>query len=502
MGLSRIVVKRALISVYDKTGLVRFAERLAAAGVEIVSSGGTAVALTVAGVGVNTVAEVTGAPEMLGGRVKTLHPSIHGAILARTDDESDLADLKANGIEPFQLVVVSLYPFRETLATPGVTESEIIEKIDIGGPTMIRAAAKNHRYVGVVTSADQYDRVAGAIEEGGLDDDLRQALAAEAFFHTASYDAAIVGWIGPDRVLPLRHVADLRYGENPHQPGSIYVEDGTGPWWSGARQIQGKEMSFNNYVDAEAAWRLVSDREGSVAIIKHTNACGAAYGEDVADTFERAWACDPLSAFGGVIGINGTLDATTAKSIADKFVEVVVCSAVEDEAREVLGPKENLRLLEAVAPGGDDPDLRRVESGVLIQERDTAVGEVWEVVSERQPSEVERSELEFAWTVAMHTKSNAIVLVKDQAAVGVGAGDQSRVGAAERAVARAGERSAGAVGASDAFFPFRDGLDVLARSGVTAVVEPGGSRNDQELIEAANEHGMALVFAGRRHFKH
>jgi phosphoribosylaminoimidazolecarboxamide formyltransferase/IMP cyclohydrolase len=502
MGLSRVEVKRALISVYDKTGLVQFAERLASAGVEIVSSGGTAVALTVAGIRVGTVAEVTGAPEMLGGRVKTLHPSIHGAILARTDDEGDVADLEANGIEPFQLVVVSLYPFRETLVTPGVTESEIIEKIDIGGPTMIRAAAKNHRYVGVATSASQYDRVAEAVQAGGLDDDLRRALAAEAFFHTASYDAAIVGWIGQDRVLPLRHVADLRYGENPHQPGSIYVEDGASPWWLGARQLQGKEMSFNNYVDAEAALRLVSDREGSVAIVKHTNACGAAYGEDVGDTFERAWACDPLSAFGGVIGINGRLDAATAKSIADKFVEVVVCTGVDDEARAVLESKENLRLLEAVAPGDGDPDLRRVESGVLIQERDTSVGEEWEVVSGRQPTEIERAELGFAWIVAMHTKSNAIVVVKDRAAVGVGAGDQSRVGAAERAVARAGERSVGAVAASDAFFPFRDGLDVLSGAGVTAVVEPGGSRNDDELIAAANEHGMALVFAGRRHFKH
>ena len=502
MGLSRIEVRRALVSVYDKTGLVPFAERLAAAGVEIVSSGGTAVALTVAGIEVSTVAEVTGAPEMLGGRVKTLHPSIHGAILARTDDEGDLADLEANGIEPFQLVVVSLYPFRETLATPGVTESEIIEKIDIGGPTMIRAAAKNHRYVGVVTSAGQYDRVAEAVEAGGLEDDLRKALAAEAFFHTASYDAAIVGWIGEDRVLPLRHVADLRYGENPHQKASIYMEDGAGRHWERAEQLHGKEMSFNNYVDAEAAWRLVSDRPGCVAIVKHTNACGAAYGELVAETFERAWACDPLSAFGGVIAINGTLDAATARSIADKFVEVVVCSAVEEDARELLGSKENLRVLEAVAPGSNDPDLRRVESGVLMQERDSIVGEEWEVVSARQPTEVERSDLEFAWTVAMHTKSNAIVVVNDRAAVGVGAGDQSRVGAAERAVLRAGERSAGAVAASDAFFPFRDGLDVLARSGVTAVVEPGGSRNDSELIEAANEHGLALVFAGRRHFKH
>jgi phosphoribosylaminoimidazolecarboxamide formyltransferase/IMP cyclohydrolase len=502
VGLSRVEVKRALISVYDKTGLVPFAERLAAAGVEIVSSGGTAVALTVAGITVSTVAEVTGAPEMLGGRVKTLHPSIHGAILARTDDEQDLADLETNGIQPFQLVVVSLYPFRETLTTPGVTESEIIEKIDIGGPTMVRAAAKNHRYVGVVTSSGQYDRVASAVEGGGLDDELRRELAAEAFFHTTSYDAAIVGWIGHDRVIPLRHVSDLRYGENPHQPASTYVEDGARPWWALATQHQGKEMSFNNYVDAEAAWRLVSAYPGLVAIVKHTNACGAAYGDDVAATFERAWACDPVSAFGGVIGVNGTLDAVTAKSIADKFVEVVVCARVDEEARRILESKENLRLLEAPPPGDGDLDLRRVEAGLLVQSRDSTAGEEWETVSEREPTEAERAELGFAWMVAMHTKSNAIVVVKEQAAVGVGAGDQSRVGAAERAIARAGERASGAVAASDAFFPFRDGLDVLARAGVTAVVEPGGSRNDQELIDAANEHGMALVFAGRRHFRH
>ncbi len=500
--MSRVEVKRALVSVYDKTGLVEFAERLAAAGVEIVSSGGTAVALTVAGIEVGTVAEVTGAPEMLGGRVKTLHPSIHGAILARTDQEEDVADLEANGIEPFQLVVVSLYPFRETLATPGVTEAEIIEKIDIGGPTMVRAAAKNHQYVGVVTSSGQYEAVATAVENGGLDDDLRRELAAEAFFHTASYDAAIVGWIGEDRVLPMRHFSDLRYGENPHQLGALYLQDGASPWWAAAVRHQGKEMSFNNYVDAEAVWRLVSARPGSVAIVKHTNACGAAYGEVVAETFERAWACDPLSAFGGVIGINGTLDVATAESIAGKFVEVVVCAGIEEEARSVLESKESLRLLEAPMPGEGDLDLRRVESGLLAQARDSAEGEEWQVVSDRQPTENEQADLEFAWIVAMHTKSNAVVVVKDGAAVGVGAGDQSRVGAAERALARAGDRSAGAVAASDAFFPFRDGLDVLARAGVTAVSEPGGSRNDQELIAAANEHGISLVFTGRRHFKH
>ncbi len=493
---------RALISVYDKTGLVEFAQRLAAAGVKIVSSGGTAVALAVAGIPVTPVHEVTGSPEILGGRVKTLHPKIHGGILARPADEKDRADLEANHIEPFQLVVVSLYPFRETLATPGATEAEIIEKNDIGGPTMVRAAAKNHAHVGVVTSAAQFDRVAKAVEDGGLDDDLRRELAAEAFFHTASYDAAVVGWIGDDRVLPLRRVSELRYGENPHQLASIFVEDGAKPWWAGAIRHQGKEMSFNNYVDAEAAWRLASGRPGCVVIVKHTNACGAAYGEAIADVFESAWACDPVSAFGGVIAINGTLDEPTARSIAGKFVEVVVFASVDEDAAAVLAGKPGVRLIEAPPPGSDDSDLRRIESGLLIQTRDSIGEEQWDVVSERAPTDQEREQLEFAWEVAMHTKSNAIVVVKDRAAVGVGAGDQSRVGAAERALTRAGDRSVGAVAASDAFFPFRDGLDVLAQAGVTAVVEPGGSRNDQELIDAANEQDVALVFTGRRHFRH
>ncbi len=500
--MTKIPVRRALISVYDKTGLVPFATRLAAAGVEIVSSGGTAVALTVAGITVSTVSEVTGAPEILGGRVKTLHPRIHGGILARTDDEADIADLEANGISPFQLVVVSLYPFRETLTLPDVTESEIIEKIDIGGPTMIRAAAKNHRFVGVVTSADQYDIVAAAVEGGGLDEALRRSLAADAFFHTAAYDAAIVGWIGEDVVIPLRRVSELRYGENPHQAASVLVEDGASPWWRTATQLQGKEMSFNNYADAEAAWRLAAGMPGGVAIVKHTNPCGAAFGGSVRETFERAWACDPTSAFGGVVAINGVIDRPTADAIAARFVEVVICSGVANDAVEVLAAKEALRVIEAVEPGHDDLDLRRVSRGMLVQERDSLDGEVWQTVSDRQPTEAEIAQLEFAWRVAMHTKSNAVVIVKDDAAVGVGAGDQSRVGASERALARAGARSTGAVAASDAFFPFRDGLDVLADAGVTAVAEPGGSRNDQELIDAANEHGIALVFTGRRHFKH
>jgi phosphoribosylaminoimidazolecarboxamide formyltransferase / IMP cyclohydrolase len=502
VGMSAVVVRRALISVYDKEGLVDFATRLHRAGVEIVSSGGTAAALSAAGLPVITVEELTGSAEILGGRVKTLHPKIHGAILARLDTPEDRAELEANGIEPFQLVVVSLYPFAATVATPGATVSDIIEKIDIGGPTMIRAAAKNHAYVGVVTSPAQYERVAAAVESGGLDDQLRRELAAEAFFHTASYDGDIVEWFGPDRVLSLRHVGGLRYGENPHQAADVYAESGADPWWSKAVLRQGKEMSFNNYADAEAAWRLANTLPGCVAIIKHTNACGAAVGEIVADTFERAWACDPLSAFGGVVAINGVLDGETAAALRDRFVEVVICAGATESALAVLSDKPALRVLEAPPPGGGDPDLRRIESGFLIQDRDRIGDAEWSVVSERAPDATEMSELRFAWTVAMSTKSNAVVIVRDSAAVGVGAGDQSRVGAAERAVARAADRAAGGVAASDAFFPFRDGLDVLAAAGVTAVVEPGGSRNDPELIAAADEHGIALVFTGERHFRH
>jgi phosphoribosylaminoimidazolecarboxamide formyltransferase/IMP cyclohydrolase len=367
---------------------------------------------------------------------------------------------------------------------------------------MVRAAAKNYRHVGIVSSPEQYEEVARAVESGGLDDDLRARLAADAFFRTAAYDAAIVGWIGEDLVIPLRHVSELRYGENPHQEAALYVENGARPWWRGAVQHQGKEMSFNNYADAEAAWRLANTEPGVVVIVKHTNPCGAARGDEVADTFERAWACDPMSAFGGVIAVNGMVDEKTARSISEKFVEVLVCAGVTDEALSALAKKSGVRVLVAGPPGDRDPDMSRLEEGFLVQTRDGQETDAWEVVSERSPTEEERLDLAFAWTVAMNTKSNAIVIVKDGAAIGVGAGDQSRVGAAERAVVRAGDRARGAVAASDAFFPFRDGLDAVAEAGVTAVIEPGGSRNDQEVIDAANEHGIALVFASNRHFRH
>jgi len=496
-----VAVKRALVSVYDKTGLVPFVKRLVAAGYEIVSSGGTASALRDAGIEVMSVETVTGSPEILSGRVKTLHPNIHGGILARGASDDD--DLEANDIERFDLVVSNLYPFRETVADATATEAEIIEKIDIGGPAMVRAAAKNHQYVGVVVSPEQYDEVAKAVEGEGLDDDLRRRLAAVAFFHTASYDAAIVEWIGDDEVLALRSGGELRYGENPHQPASIYRQPGAPAWWAEATQHQGKDMSFNNYADTEAAWRLAGDLgEGAVVVVKHTNAAGAARGGSVFEAFQRAWDGDSLAAFGGVIAINGELGEETASALAERFVEVVVARSASEAALGLMAAKKNVRVLTASLPSADDIDYRRIEGGFLLQERDRVELGGWETMSEREPSGPELQSLRFAWVVAAHTKSNALVIASGEQAVGVGAGDQSRVGAAERAVVKAGDRARGAVAASDAFFPFRDGLDVLADAGVTAIVEPGGSLNDQEVIDAANERGLALLFTNRRHFRH
>ncbi len=509
--MSRVPVRRALLSVYDKAGLVPFAKRLVACGAELVSSGGTARALREAGLAVTEVSDVTGSPEMLGGRVKTLHPRIHGGLLADPDDAGHAADLTAQGIEPFQLVVSNLYPFEKVLRG-GVADDEAVELIDIGGPAMTRAAAKNHAHVGIVTSPEQYDEVAAAVEAGGLDADLRRRLAAAAFFRTAASDAGIVEWLGggsatPEHlVLPLRRHAGLRYGENPHQAAAVYA-DALRPagWWQQARQVQGKEMSFNNLVDAEAAWRLAAEFTAPAAVVvKHTNPCGVAVGASPAEAFAAAWECDPLSAFGGVVALNRPLDAAVAAALADRYVEVVVAPEVTAGAGEALAAKGAMRVLEAPLPSGGDRDLRRLEGGLLAQERDAlpAGRESWEVQTRRAPTDAEWADLEFAWAVAAHTKSNAVVIAAGRAAVGVGAGDQSRVGAAERAVRRAGERARGGAAASDAFFPFRDGLDVLADAGVTAIVEPGGSRRDQEVIDAAAERDVALVFTARRHFRH
>jgi phosphoribosylaminoimidazolecarboxamide formyltransferase/IMP cyclohydrolase len=508
--MTRVPIRRALISVSDKTGLIPLAQSLVATGAEVVSSGGTARALEEAGVGVTRVTDVTGSPEILGGRVKTLHPQIHGGILADPSDAEHRADLERHGLQPFQLVVVNLYPFEAAVALDDVTDREAIENIDIGGPAMIRAAAKNHAHVGVVTSPDQYGEVIRAVAEGGLDEELRNELARAAFYRTAAYDAAIGRWLEPDElptrlILPLERRRVLRYGENPHQIAATYGRAGENGWWTSATQLQGKEMSFNNYVDTEAAWRLVWEFEKPAAVVvKHTNPSGVAVADSLVEAFGTAWECDPLSAFGSVVSLNRPLDGPTAEALAEVFVEVVIAPEVTPPAVDVLVGKKNLRVLQAPAPHPGGIDLRRLDGGFVAQTRDGIEEgpDDWQVMTSRRPTEVEWSDLELAWAVVTHTKSNAVVIARDGAALGVGAGDQSRVGAAERAVARAGDRAVGGVAASDAFFPFRDGIDLLAGAGVRAVAEPGGSQRDEEVIVAAEQHGMALVFTGRRHFRH
>ncbi|MGH8957105.1 MAG: bifunctional phosphoribosylaminoimidazolecarboxamide formyltransferase/IMP cyclohydrolase [Acidimicrobiia bacterium] len=506
MDLDLIPVRRALVSVWDKAGLVDFCRGLKECGVEIVSSGGTAATLAEGGVAVTLVSEVTGAAEMLGGRVKTLHPRIHGGILARLNDPAHRADLADNQIDAFELVVCNLYPFEETVAEPATTEAEAIEQIDIGGVTLIRAAAKNYEFVGVVTDPEQYPLVLAEIRNGGLVGETRHDLAHAAFFRTASYDAAIVNWLEeeedglPERiVLPLERVLELRYGENPHQQAALYRVVGSAPWWERGRLVQGKPLSFNNIYDAEAAWRLVSEIESpGVVIVKHANPCGVATAPKLVDAFLRAWACDPLSAFGGVIALNSPLDEETAAVISERFVEVVVAPEVWD-----LGDiKEGVRVLTATPPHGLDLDLRRVEDGMLAQNRDWDDGAGWETRSEREPSHHEEASLRLALIVASHAKSNAVVIVNERAAIGVGAGDQSRVGAVEKALRQAGERAAGAVAASDAFFPFPDGVEALAAAGITAIVAPVGSRNDAQVLAAADRLGLAFIAAPRRHFRH
>ena len=393
------------------------------------------------------------------------------------------------------------------------------EKLDasITENTLVRAAAKNYRWVGTVTAPEQYSRVLEALELGGLDDDLRRDLAREAFYRTARYDAAIVRWLEtgddatPQRmVLAFDRVSELRYGENPHQEAAVYAETGRSGWWQSMEQLQGKAMSFNNYLDTEAAWRLVNEfHKPTAVIVKHANPCGVASRSSIDDAFATAWACDPLSAFGGVVALSAPLDEATARLIVENFVEVVIAPSVSPGAKEILAQKKNLRLLVAQAPAASDLDLRRIEHGFVAQARDVVgmpfppqMPESWESVGERPVGADQLTDLVFAWTIVAHTKSNAIVVVKDLAAVGVGAGDQSRVGAAWRALAQAGKRAAGAVVASDGFFPFRDGVDQLGRAGVVAVVEPGGSVRDDEVVAAANEHGMAIVFTNKRHFRH
>jgi len=506
-------VKRALISVADKRGLVELARGLDELGIELVSTGSTANTIREAGIGVVSVSDVTGHPEILGGRVKTLHPKIHGGILADRRDPAHVRQLEELGIEPFDLVVVNLYPFRETVAA-GATPDEIVEQIDIGGPAMVRAAAKNFESVGVVASPDRYDAILKELRDGGeLSRETRRVLAAEAFRHTASYDAAIASWFAQGEpgelpaalLLAFEKIDDLRYGENPHQRAALYrAPDGPGPL-HGAEVLQGKEMSFNNWLDAESAVTLAAALEGTAAVIvKHNNPCGAAIGDTLADAYRKAFASDEVSAFGGVVAVNRELDAEAARAIADVFTEVVIAPSYSDEAGEILGAKRNLRLLTARVASLTTPDVRVVPGGALVQAHDavTERQDDMKVVSSRSPSPDEWRDLLFAWTVAARVKSNAIVFAKDLATVGVGAGQMSRVDSVELASRKAGERARGAVMASDAFFPFRDGVDAGAAAGITAVIHPGGSVRDDEVLQAAEEHGMAMVITGRRHFRH
>jgi phosphoribosylaminoimidazolecarboxamide formyltransferase / IMP cyclohydrolase len=507
-----VTVRRALISVSDKSGIVDFARSLADAGVAIVSSGGTATALAEAGVPVQKVSEATGAPEILGGRVKTLHPKIHGGILADRSKPEHLEQLREQGIEPIDLVVCNLYPFEKTVASGDVTEAEAIEQIDIGGPAMVRAAAKNFHSVAVVVNPAQYEDVAKQISETGeVSPELRRALALEAFSHTASYDSAIAGYLGgeedvwPQRLLlSAEKVSDLRYGENPHQSAAFYATGSQKTGLAGADQLHGKELSYNNLLDADAAWKLVNElgRTG-VAIIKHSNPCGVAIADELDVAYERALDCDRTSAFGGIVALNQECDRATAEGISQVFTEVVIAPAYADDALEVLTQKKNVRILRSGEPERKGYELRRVAGGLLAQSQDPPdSAEDAKVVTRAQPTADQLRDLRFAWIVAKHVKSNAIVLAKDGMAVGVGAGQMSRVESTELAARRAGERAAGTACASDAFFPFRDGLDAAVKAGAVAVIQPGGSVRDDEVIEAADEHGIPMLFTGRRHFRH
>lgn len=503
---------RALLSVSDKTGLTDFARGLAAAGWTLVSTGGTLAALRAAGLEATPVDELTGFPEMLGGRVKTLHPRVHAGLLARDTDEHR-AELEEHGIEAFDMVVVNLYPFREAAARPGASAAEITENIDIGGPAMIRAAAKTHERVLTVVDPADYGAVLDCVAAGNLAE-LRLPFARKAFAHTAAYDSAIVAWFdrdaGPETDtlhLTLERAADLRYGENPHQRAALYREEGKGGFWDHLKQHKGQALSYLNVFDTDAAWRLVHEfPEPACVIVKHANPCGVAVRESAEEAYRLAFECDPRSAFGGIVAFNREVDAATAERImGNAKADVLIAPAYTEEALAILGARRSsMRVLEAAAPGRDQLELRRVDGGYLVQERDDVQGgrDAWKTVTTREASAAELADMEVAWTVCAHTGSNAIVLVKDGVAWGIGAGQQSRVDSAEIAARKAAGRAGGGACASDAFYPFRDGLDAAAEAGVAAVIQPGGSVRDDEVIAAAEEHGIAMVFTGRRHFRH
>ncbi len=504
-------IKRALVSVYDKTGLVELGKSLHAAGVEILSTGSTAATLRDAGVEVIDVSTYTGFPEIMGGRVKTLHPRIHSGILADQNNPDHMKAIADLDISPFDLVVINLYPFAQTIAS-GASFAECIEQIDIGGPSMLRGAAKNHGSVAVVSDPSQYPLVEKALIEGGFSAEQRKRLALEVFRTTAEYDLAIATWLGTSEELPewfgeiYRREHSLRYGENPHQAAAIYRGPSDGI--VGALLHHGKEMSFNNYTDADAAWRAALDHSAPcVAIIKHANPCGIAIASDIATAYRAAHACDPVSAFGGVVAANRVISVAMATDLAAIFTEVVIAPGYEDGAIEILSAKPSIRILTCTSAKIAPVERRPISGGVLLQQSDLidAPGDLsagWKQVSGKAVSEDVIADLEFAWRSIRAVKSNAILLAKDGAAIGIGMGQVNRVDSAKLAVDRAGNRVAGTVAASDAFFPFADGLEILIRAGVTAVVQPGGSVRDEEVIAAANAAGIAMFFTGTRHFSH
>ena len=523
-----VAVRRALLSVSDKTGLVDFARALNKAGVQLISTGGTAREIAGAGIPVRDVSELTGFPEIMDGRVKTLHPSVHGALLGIRDDNEHAAAMEKHGIEAIDLVVVNLYPFEEVRRSGGDYPS-IVENIDIGGPAMVRAAAKNHAYVAVVTDLDDYAPLLTALELnfGSLTYEYRKKLAAKAYARTAAYDAAISGWFA--ETLGVEHPTwrafggkldqVMRYGENPHQGAGLYLDGEKRPGIATASQLQGKQLSYNNINDTDAAFELAGEFSGApaVAIIKHANPCGVATGATLVEAYAKALACDPVSAFGGIVAVNRTLDADAATEIAKVFTEVIIAPDVTEEAQAIIAAKKNLRLL--VTGGMPDPrasalTVKSVSGGLLVQSRDNAVVDdmALRVVTKRAPTEAEMADLLFAFRVAKHVKSNAIVYAKDGATVGIGAGQMSRVDSsriaarkaldAAQAAGAAEPATKGSVVASDAFFPFADGLLSAVEAGATAVIQPGGSMRDDEVIAAADEHDIAMVFTGVRHFRH
>ncbi len=509
--------RQALVSVSDKRNLEAFARGLVELGFEVVSTGGTARALRTGGIAVREVSELTGMPEVLEGRLKTLHPRVFAAILANLDEAGHRAVLAEWGLEPFEVVAVNLYPFAATAARRGVTADEVIENIDIGGPSLLRAAAKNHRHVTVVVDPDDYETVLAALRTGAADADLRRRLAVKAFRHTAAYDATIAAMLpvhlGLDPSLLVQGLAPwlgaeevpLRYGENPHQT-AVFARPDDAAGLAAFEQLQGKELSYNNLMDADGAWRLVHDLPGpGVVIVKHGGPCGAGLGEQAATAYVRAVACDPVSAFGGVIACSQPVDAEAATRIVELFAEVVIAPGVDADARRAFAAKKNLRVLVAPRPAAPGPGLRVIDGGLLVQSADVGWDEQWRVVSERAPSEEETLAMGLAWRVAKHARSNAVVVANATATVGIGAGQPSRVDSCRIAVEKAGAAGlsvAGAAAGSDAFFPFPDGVELLAAAGVTAVAQPGGSLRDPEVIAAANRLGLAMVFTGRRHFRH